>query len=350
MTWKIHPIKEFSGLAAPWNALVQRSGYPAFLESIFLLPLLKEFGRGDECLALLYGEDKQLQAGLILSRFGKGQWQTFQPAQLPLGAFVAYPRIFEDHLLVSLIKQLPGSALMLGLTQQDEQFQIRQANSTVRNTQDYIDTSWVDVSGEFDAYWDARGKNLKQNTKKQRNKLLAEGTPVTLECVTDPALVKQAMADYGALESAGWKAQDGTAIHPDNVQGRFYTQAFENFCAEGRGRIYRYRFGDKVVSMDLCIESGPVIIILKTAYDESYKSLSPSTLMRQDQFRQFFDEARYERIEFYGKVMEWHTRWLSGSRHIYHATAYRWPLLCSLHSHLKQRRQGAKTPVTANPL
>ncbi len=349
MIWKIYPIKEFANLAASWNALVQRNGYPAFLESGFLLPLLQNFGRGDESLALLYDGDI-LHAGLILNRLGRGQWQTFQPAQLPLGACVAGPNAIAADVLVSLTKQLPGSALVLGLTQLDQQFQARPINSSVLTTQDYIDTSWVDVTGTFDTYWDGRGKNLKQNTKKQRNKLTAENTAVTLECLTDAALVSQAMADYGALESAGWKAADGTAIHPDNAQGRFYTQAFENFCAEGRGRIYRYRFGDKVVSMDLCIESGPVIIILKTAYDESYKSLSPSTLMRQDQFRQFFDEARFTRIEFYGKVMEWHTRWLSGTRQIYHTTVYRWPILCSLHSHLKQRRQVAQAPAAANPL
>jgi hypothetical protein len=106
----------------------------------------------------------------------------------------------------------------------------------------------------------------------------------------------------------------------------------ENFCALGRGRIYRYRFGDQVVAMDLCIEAGDRIVILKTAYDESYKSISPSTLMRQDEFRELFQEGRLKRIEFYGKVMEWHSRWTDQNRSLYHLTRYRWPVLHSLHS------------------
>jgi CelD/BcsL family acetyltransferase involved in cellulose biosynthesis len=108
----------------------------------------------------------------------------------------------------------------------------------------------------------------------------------------------------------------------------------EDFCTLGRGRIYRYWFGEKVVSMDLCIHDQTTIVILKTAYDESYKTISPSTLMRHDEFQQIFAEKRFSRIEFYGKVMEWHTRWTTQKRTIFHATTYRWAWLKQLHARL----------------
>jgi hypothetical protein len=69
-------------------------------------------------------------------------------------------------------------------------------------------------------------------------------------------------------------------------------------------------------------------VILKTTYDESYKSVSPSTLMRQDEFHLLFNEKKFERIEFFGAVMEWHTRWTTESRNVFHVTEYRLPLLC----------------------
>ena len=118
----------------------------------------------------------------------------------------------------------------------------------------------------------------------------------------------------------------------------------ENYCAQGRGRIYRYWFGDKVVAMDLCIHDELVLVILKTAYDESYKSVSPSTLMRQEQFLQLFTEQKFQRIEFFGKIMEWHTRWTSQSRTIYHATAYRWAWLKELHAR-RAATAPAQTPI-----
>ncbi len=79
--------------------------------------------------------------------------------------------------------------------------------------------------------------------------------------------------------------------------------------------------------------------MLKTTYDESYKALSPSSLLREDAFRRIFAEGRVKRIEFYGRVMEWHTRWTDRKRVLYHANYYRWPFLWRLRSLATGRRQ-----------
>lgn len=338
MNWQIYPIEQLRELAGEWDALQARSMGLPFLESAFLLPLLAEFGSGNERLAMARQQGEAVAAALL--RPGKlGLWELFQPSQLPLGAWLALPTLPLAELAQGLIVALPGMALGLGLPQLDSRLSPRPQDGDSVSTQDYIETAWLDIVGDFDSYWESRGKNLKQNTRKQRNKLQSEATTTTLECLVDPAQVAAAMADYGQLESAGWKAANGTAVHPDNAQGRFYRQMLENFCAMGRARIYRYRFGDKVVSMDLCIDSGDTIVILKTAYDESYKTISPSTLMRQDEFQALFEEGRFKRIEFYGKVMEWHTRWTETKRPIYHATVYRWGMLKAVHTGLQKLRQ-----------
>lgn len=322
MTWTVHPITQFTRFADQWDALARsRAGTP-FLESAFLQPLIDAFGDGGERLCLHYSGD-QLSGAAIVQRARQGMWQTFQPSQLPLGPWILAHQVDLVSACRELMRVLPGLTLGLGITQLDSRLQARPVDGATTRTRDYIQTAWVDIDTAFDAYWEARGKNLKQNTRKQRNKLKAEGTETRTECIVEPALVAEAMKHYGQLESAGWKAADGTAIHPDNAQGIFYTRMLENFCAMGRGRIYRCWFGDKVVAMDLCVHDDEAVVILKTTYDESYKAVSPSTLMRQDEFQQLFEEKKFQRIEFYGKVMEWHTRWTENSRPIYHANVYR---------------------------
>jgi CelD/BcsL family acetyltransferase involved in cellulose biosynthesis len=338
LRWEIAPIGRFGEYAARWDAFQRACANIPFLESAFLLPLLEEFGGGNEMLALAYEGEKPCAAAILYKK-RPGIWQTFQPAQLPLGAWVSRPDVDIAGLGKSLLRVLPGTGLSLSITQLDPLFQPRPVDDSLVRTQDYINTAWVEIDQAFDAYWESRGKNLKTNTRKQRAKLQGEGVVLALECITAPADVARALDDYGALESGGWKGKDGTAVHPDNAQGRFYRKMLESFGAQGRGRIYRYRFNDKVVAMDLCIESGDRIVILKTAYDESYKTVSPSTLMRQDEFQEFFREGRLKRIEFYGKVMDWHTRWTENARTLYHLTAYRWPILNSLHRRLNEIRQ-----------
>lgn len=343
MAWTILPIEKFADHAAQWDALVHsRPGTP-FLESAFLRPLLDVFGSSSERLCLLQ-ENGCLRAATIMQRGRKAIWQTFQPSQLPLGAWITDGHLDLIVASNSLVRELPGLNLALGVSQVDPRLQRRPDNTSTLRTQDYIATAWIDVDGSFDAYWASRGKNLKQNTRKQRNKLQSDGVDTRIECITTSEQVGEAIKDYGLLESAGWKGADGTAITPDNEQGRFYQAMLENYCAQGRGRIYRYWFDDKVVAMDLCIHDDTVLVILKTAYDESYKSVSPSTLMRQDQFQQLFAEQKFRRIEFFGKVMEWHTRWTSQCRTIFHVTAYRWACLKQLHARLAAAR-AVQTPV-----
>lgn len=321
MTWTVHSIAQLSHFAHEWDALVRsRPGTP-FLKSQFVQPIVAAFGNPDARLCLNHSGGL-LCAAAILQRGRMGMWQTFQPSQLPLGAWISRPDVDLLSECKALMRQLTGLTLGIGLTQLDSKIQARLDDGPVVRTQDYIQTAWVDINGSFETYWEARGKNLKQNTRKQRNKLKTEGVETRIDCVTAAQDISKAIEDYGILESAGWKAADGTAVHPNNAQGRFYREMLENFCRIGQGRVYRYWFGEKLVAMDLCIHDDTVIVVLKTVYDESYKAVSPSTLMRQDQFQQIFEERAFKRIEFYGKVMEWHTRWTDNARALYHANVY----------------------------
>jgi len=349
VSWQIEPIARFADLTADWDRLQAATTRVPFLESLFLRPLLDEFGTGCEVLAIARRQGCWCAAA-ILTRSRTGVWETFQPSQLPLGAWISALGSDEAAHYANLMRTLPGFSVGLNITQQDSLLKPRPEDTPAVRTLDYIQTAWVDLDRPFDTYWGERGKNLRTNTRKQRTKLAAEAVATHLECITDASRVAGAIEDYGALESAGWKGKDGTAVHPENPQGRFYRRMLENFCAAGRGRIYRYRFNDTPVAMDLCIESGDRLVILKTAYDESYKVVSPSTLMRQDEFRLLFADQKLKRIEFYGKVMEWHTRWTDQARALYHVTVYRWALLGRLHARRRYRQTAEAQPATVGTL
>lgn len=338
MMWTLDPAASLERFVGAWDRVNEAYGGAPFLRAAFVCQLLKEFSSGNELLAR-YGDGDSAEAFGVLSSKGMGVWETYQPSQLPLGAWIARPGFDLGRRLPQLLRALPGVGTMIGLSQQDPLFAERPSDGGRWQTLDYVATPWVEVSGSFEAYWEARGKNLRINMRKQRAKLEAEGAPPRLEVLTASGDVAQAIEDYGRLESAGWKATDGTAIHPANAQGRFYRVMLEEYCQNGAGRIYRYRFGDKVVAVDLCVESADILVVLKTTYDESYKTLSPSSLMREDVFRSIFAESRIKRIEFYGKLMEWHTRWTDRKRVLYHANYHRWPFLLRLRRLATGRQQ-----------
>ena len=341
MSWTLVPAANFREHLVQWSALNAAGPASPLLAADFVEPLLREFGEGTELLAIHRGG----AAMALVTPRGPMRWQTFQPAQAPIGLWLQDPRADQPALAASLARTLPGFALVLGVTQCDPELAARPADGGPVQTLDYIETARITVAGSFDDYWQGRGKNLRSNLKKQRARLEREGVAPRLQVVRSPGEVAAAVADYGRLESAGWKAGAGTAVHADNAQGRFYRSMLEAFCARGAGSIYRYWFGDQLVATDLCVEGGGCIVVLKTTYDEGVPpALSPTLLMREEACRQLFDEGRFARIEFYGKVMEWHLRWTDEVRTLYHLNTYRWPALRSLHRKLQARAAPTHQP------
>jgi CelD/BcsL family acetyltransferase involved in cellulose biosynthesis len=326
MKWTLEPAQPFAPHAERWQRLNARNGDTPLLDPDFVAPLLTEWGLGREVVAVA-GEPDDPAAMLLVTPAVRLGWATFQPSQAPIGLLVRDPAFAPADLLRSLQAALPWSCVVFSLMQQDPDLTPRPADNGRLRTVDYIRTARIAVEGTFDDYWKARGRNLRKNLKRQRNGLARDGIATRLETLERPEDVADAIALYGRLESASWKASEGTAIHPDNDQGRYYRTMLESFCRRGEGRIYKYWYGDQLAAMDLCIHRHGVLIILKTTYDETIEGSSPAMLMRQEAFEQIFADGRFKRIEFYGRVMDWHTKWSDDIRTLFHANCARWAAL-----------------------
>ena len=350
MSWTLTPARAFARHAHEWSQLhasLRPQQASALLAAGFVAPLVDQFGRGDELLACLRQGDT-VRAMTIVAPGRRGAWSTFQPAQAPVGLWLQEEGLDTAAAARSLLGALPGFPLLLGLTQMDPFLVPRPADGPWTRSLDYIDTARVTLAGSFADYWNARGKNLRGNLKKQRARLEREGVATRMLVERAPAAMAQAVADYGRLETAGWKGSEGTAVGSENAQGRYYRAMLDGMAERSAASVYRYYFGEQLVAMDLCVEDGDSIVVLKTAYDESVPSnLSPTLLMREEATRSLFEEGRFRRLEFYGRVMEWHTRWTEEVRTLYHVNYYRWPGLGRLHALLEARSRPPHTTTTS---
>lgn len=329
ITWTNLPasaLQQNADLSAEWDRLNAERGDLPFLAAEALLAALQTVGQGSERL-LVGRQGPAITAMFLLVPLARSAWQTFQPSQIPLGAWVAEARLPLLDLARSLIQRALGFCLSLSITQIDPLFSERSADSADSRSSDYIETGWIDLNGSFEEYWSARGKNLRQNMRKQRNRLAAEGVNAQMRSLSEPSQITAAIERYGELESAGWKAAQGTAIHPANAQGRFYQRLLESAARRGEAIVFEYLFGDRVVASNLCLRRRGTLVVLKTTYDESIHSSSPAFLLSQDEIEHLYHEKSIQRLEYYGRLMEWHTRWTENKRMLYHLTLYRRPLL-----------------------
>ena len=338
MKWKIVSAKEFSDYKKEWDVVNTKSSDSILLSSTYISESLKYFSSGKELLCICYDKDAPVAACIVhKTRFGI--WETFQPSQNPIGAWNHTDSIGLVQLGISLLKDLPGLGLILGITQQDPELFKRPIDSWHIKTLDYIETARITIRETFDVYWSRRGKNLRQNTNKHYNRLLKEDIKPEIRCISKTNDMSTAITQYAELESLGWKFNSGTAVSINNNQGKFYLDLLKSFSEHNHARIYQYWYGDNLASTDLCIDDNNTLIILKTTYDEKIRKTSPANIMRKTYMEELFNTGTFNHIEFYGRVMKWHKQWTDETRTMFHINIYSCSILgwiYSLISNLKK--------------
>jgi len=317
----ILPATEFSTHLEEWDGLnINNDGVPV-LSSIFVALLLKHFANDRVRLIVVRENGTAVLMALLESRRA-GMLSTWQPGQAPLGLVVRDKRTPLAPLLHALFAQYRWTA-MIDLLQLDTLFLDLSTLPPDAQATPYIDTPWIDCRTTFDAYWELLGKNLKRNMKKDMAKLDKQAIAQRLVTVRAASDVASAITLHGELESGGWKGEMDSAIRADNSQGRFYTDLLEAYCAQGAGLMFQYYYDDEIVASDFGIANKNIVVILKTAYRQSMRDTSPAQLLRRHYFPILFEDFPNGRIEFYGKALEWHSRWTSSTRPIVHVSCYR---------------------------
>jgi CelD/BcsL family acetyltransferase involved in cellulose biosynthesis len=202
---------------------------------------------------------------------------------------------------------------------------------------DYITTPRISLIDTFEAYWKVRGKDLVGNLARRKKRLDEQGVKISLSVNRTAQSVEEAVRVYGQFEESGWKGADGTAVRADNAQGAFYREMLTRFCHRGEGVIYQLFMDETPIASNLCVERNGMLILLKTAYDEEHKKLSPSYIMLEDMLKRLFAEKNVHVLEFYGRAKEWHKKWTTEERTMYHVNFYRYAMVAPARKFLKNK-------------
>lgn len=329
MSWDIYPAKQlFLDHRETWQRLNREhcQAHP-LLDIKFIEPAFEYFGNDRVLLAVECVSGVAVNAAL-LEQLGKGNWQLFLPSQQPLG-----PAIFSrgsdsaalHRSLRGLAAALPGYPLILGFLKQDSGYSALCAADGLSFMErvDDVETINIVVNQDFDIYWQSRSRKLVKEMRRKFRKVEQDGIELRLVELRDYSQMATAVAQHGDIESSGWKGKKGTAIHHDNVQGHFYTKVMENFSKEGGARAYQLYFNDKIAASLLTIVQQGMMVVLKTAHDESMSIYAPGRLIDYKMLEGLFSGGDVTNIEMYTNASLEDKRWCTDSRNIYHLNYYR---------------------------
>ena len=289
----------------------------------FVGSLVDHFATERDVLAVHRKED-DVDSMLLLTR-QRGIWRTFLPSQTQIP-----PVLLSDDLAVdTLLRTLPPTAFAIDLLCQDPEYSVADALHTRRSHQaaPHATTLNIAVSGTFEEYWEARSRGLRQQVRRAQRKAEGDGLVPRLEILSDAQAIENGLDRYGVMESSGWKAREGTAVHPGNVQGRFYKDMLMRFAAHGRAMIFELHLGDRLAASQLTLGNDYMLITLKTTHDESLKAYSPGTLLDYFMLEHEFARRRYQVVEYYTNASVELLRWGTAQRVISHHRLYRFSCL-----------------------
>lgn len=304
---------------AQWDRLNTRynAAHP-MLDSRFVRPLIKHFPQE---LEVLRGENLgQVTALLLLQNKGRGVVQVFAPSQAQICLCLVPERLDMRALLAAL------SALQLRLDCWfvDPLFQQGMLDSASYASAQISSINMdIVIDGEFDQYWADRSKNLRKGIKRYLNKIEEQFDDVRFRVLDRPEQIAEAVEDYGLLESQGWKADGGTAVHPENTQGRYYQAMLVDFAAKGNAVVFEIRLGERLVASRLCIYNPECLIILKTTFDESLKEYAFGRVLLFKILVHLFETKTTRRVDFYTNATQDQLRWATAQRPQYHMSHYR---------------------------
>lgn len=330
MTWSLHPAGELRTIYRDiWSAVNREyNGANPLLDPKFVIPLYSHFGNEQVYLGIEKTSDGKPTGVLLLECRGKGVWRIFLPSQAQIAPAIFGSKHTADECCRSLdrlMATLPGFAWLLELVNQDTEYFANIESSTIRclEWREHATTINIVPQESFEEYWRSRSKNLTHDIGRIFRRLEKEGISARLVERRDVNEMDEAVAVHGELEAAGWKGKNGTAIRRDNVQGYFYTEVMQNFSQARGACAYQLYLGDRVAASQLTVAQNGMLVLLKTAHDESLSVYSPGRLLDYLMLERLFADREIRKIEYYTNASHDDLRWATGSRKIGHINYFR---------------------------
>lgn len=350
--WQIRPASAVD--AAWWSSWDElngegHDGHPLLASDMVRL-LCKHFATGPLTFAVL-ADSQRIYLQTILTREGFGKWSLFNPSQAPIGPLVCRRGggDLSAH-LQRLTHRLPQLGLALDYPTHDPSYAPSLSAPSATHRALWGTTISVSCQGKFEDYWNARSKELRHNVRRYFRRIDEEHSGVWRLVRHDtPEAVGAAVARYGELESRGWKAKEGTALHPTNVQGRFYSELLAAFAGRGHAHAYEFHVGDVLAASRLLISGPTMYVILKTTYDENLGRIAPGRLLLHTILKELFAAPTRRAVEFYTRANNDTLAWSTDKRDIASVTVYRNRVVAGLANLQRQRRARSAREATPAP-
>ncbi len=283
---ELREIGDMAPLVEAWRDLLRRClETNIFLDPDFALPAFAYLRPRNFKILVAFepGAERRLLALMPLAlpamRFGLARVPVHKQAALGLPLLDRAEAARALDAALDAIRQLPAAPSALVFSD------IPRDGPTFRLLSDrFADRSALRTFREYQraALFPAAGAQVNRKTKARKNdsrllRRLAEHGSLSYRTFRGTEAIG-AMAEFLALESAGWKGASRTALASAPERAAFAGAMAEGLARSGKLRVESLDLDGKAVAMGLIIEDAAATYFWKTTYDEAHAALSPGVL------------------------------------------------------------------------
>jgi hypothetical protein len=130
--------------------------------------------------------------------------------------------------------------------------------------------------------------STRKKMRQDWNRLSAAGA---VDIVNDPAAIGGAIEDFLAMEAAGWKGRQGTALLNKPTDASFARRFLTNLAAERKASVALLRLDGRPIAAQVLLYAGDTAYTWKTAFDEGCAKYSPGALLIDKITEQLFNSG-----------------------------------------------------------
>ncbi len=291
-----HSISADADFADAWDQLATTASEPnIFAERWYLSPAIEALNQQASIKIASFRINGKL-AGLMPLEFARGYARVpvrFATNWLNHNAFLGtplvlagYERVFWQALLAELdsdpqgalffhVDEMPVDGPVARALEAECTAQVRKYGLVHREERALLERG-LSPAKYLEEH--VRGKKRKE-LRRQHNRLSEEGM-LAFERTDGGKGLDQWIGEFLALERAGWKGGNGSALDCANATRALFRGALHGAAAAGKLELLTLRLDGRAIAMLVTFLSAPGSFSFKTAFDEGFARFSPGVLLQ----------------------------------------------------------------------
>jgi CelD/BcsL family acetyltransferase involved in cellulose biosynthesis len=270
----------WSAVARDWDALAERQLSP-FLKTDWLAPWCESFLGAPPVLCLVW-RGESLAAGAAFSS-RRGALRNLANDHMPMASVLAV----DDAALTTLTSAVMRRRLLtlrfdLLLADDPAVTAIRREAANAgkalvvrsRNASPTVETTMTTTE-----YRERTRPNWGAPLDRFRRKIVRDHG-ASFRLLEQPDDLEEVLRRGFDVEASGWKGRAGTAVLSSQQTTDFYLSVARRFAARSALRLSWIDVGGRMIAFDLCIEHDKRLFLIKTGFDEDFRSYAPGLLLR----------------------------------------------------------------------